>query len=300
MPKYAAIYARTSSPNQKYNYSIQEQIDQCFNFCENRGWVANHVFIDECESGGNIDRPKFQQMLHKAESGYFDIIVCWKLDRFCRSLVDLVNTERELGEWDVNLCSVTEYIDTTTPVGRFNFRSLASVAEFERELIGQRARMGLHALAKQHKWANPHPPLGYDRDKDGKLLINPKEKNLVIYIFELYIEKRSMPQVAFELNQQNILTKKQNRWNARAVRDILTNELYIGNYSVAGFQDYVDEYRIIRDKLFSEARKIRLRFQKKGSKRKEVPKNRKQQMVEKIYTSYIDFLDKMEVGAPHA
>ena len=293
-PKYSAIYARTSSPNQKYNHSIQEQVDQCWKFCDDREWQTTFVFIDECESGSTIDRPKFQLMLEEAEAGKFDVIVCWKLDRFCRSLVDLVNIERKLGQWNVNICSVTEYLDTTTPVGRFNFRSLASVAEFERELIGQRARMGLHALAKQHKWPNPHPPLGYDKDDEGRLVINPRESNLVRYIFELYLERRSMPQIAYELNQQKILTKKQKKWNARAIRGIITNELYIGRYNVAGYEDRVKEYRLIEDALFLRVNGERLRFKSKGSKRPKMPKDRKVAKVEKIFNKYIDFLDKVE------
>ncbi|MHA1410746.1 MAG: recombinase family protein [Candidatus Odinarchaeia archaeon] len=293
-PKYSAIYARTSSPNQKYNHSIQEQVDQCWKFCDDREWQTTYVFIDECESGGTIDRPKFQLMLEEAEAGKFNVIVCWKLDRFCRSLVDLVNIERQLRKWDVSICSVTEYIDTTTPVGRFNFRNLASVAEFERELIGQRARMGLHALAKQHKWPNPHPPLGYDKDDEGRLLINPRETNLVHYIFELYLENKSMPQVAFELNQQKIFTKKHKKWNARAIRGIITNELYTGRYNVAGYEDGVEEYRLIDDDLFSRARDVRLRFKRNGAKRQRMPRDRKEAKVEKVFVNYVDFLDRLE------
>jgi len=296
----AAIYARTSSPNQKYNHSIQEQVDQSWKFCEDREWQTTYVFIDECKSGGTTDRPKFQQMLAEAEAGKFDVIVCWKLDRFCRSLVDLINIERKLRQWNVNLCTVTEYIDTTTSIGRFNFRSLASVAEFERELIGQRARMGLHALAKQHKWPNPHPPLGYDKKEEGKLVKNPKESNLVRYIFELYLERRSMPQVAYELNQQEILTKKQKKWKVGAIRGIISNELYIGKYNVAGFEDQVEEYRLIEDALFLGVSNERLRFKRKGSQRPRMPKDRKEVKVEKIYNKYIDFLNKMECAVQSA
>jgi site-specific DNA recombinase len=292
MATYAAIYARTSSPNQKYNHSIQEQIDQCLKFCEDRNWKTSYVFIDECESGGNINRPKFQLMLEGAKANKFDVIVCWKLDRFCRSLVDLVNIQRKLLEWNVNICSVTEYIDTTTPVGRFNFRTLASVAEFERELIGQRARMGLHALAKQHKWPNSHPPLGYNRDSKGKLILNPKEKKLVNYVFDLYLDKKSMPQVAYELNQQNIRTKKKNRWNTRAIRDIITNGLYVGNYSVAGFTDKVEEYKIIEEDLFFKAQETRLRYFRRPRQR--MPIDRKKVKVDTVFNKYIDFLDKVE------
>ncbi len=179
-PVFAAIYARTSCPNQRFNYSIKEQVNRCWKYCDDRGWVARHVFVDEGESGGTTDRPRFQLMLEKAKSGKFNAIVFWKLDRFCRSLVDLVNIERMLRGWSVGLCSVTEYLDTTTSVGRFNYRNLASVAELEREMIGERARIGLYALAREHKWPNPHPPLGYDKGDDGMLKVNKKEAKLVL------------------------------------------------------------------------------------------------------------------------
>ena len=201
-PIFAAIYARTSSPNQRFNYSIKEQVHRCWEYSEQRGWIVRYVFVDEGESGGTTKRPKFQLMMEKARTGRFDVIVFWKLDRFCRSLVDLVNVERVVREWKVGLCSVTEYIDTMTSIGRFNFRSIGSVAELERELIGERARLGLYALAKEHKWPNPHPPLGYDKGKDGMLLVNESEVKLVRKIFKMYLRERSMPQVAFKLNKE--------------------------------------------------------------------------------------------------
>ena len=201
---FAAIYARTSSPNQKSNYSIEGQVNQCWSYCQQRRWVVRYVFIDECQSGGTIERPKFKLMLEKARNSEIDVIVFWKLDRFCRSLVDLVNIERMLRSYGVGLCSVTEFIDTTTPVGRFNFRNLASVAELERELIGERARLGLHALAREHKWPNPHPPLGYDKNEDGTLITNSSEAKLVRKIFNMYIREKSMAQVAFLLNREDL------------------------------------------------------------------------------------------------
>ena len=291
---YSAIYARTSSPNQRFNYSIQEQVDRCWRFCEERGWIVKYVFIDECESGGTVERPKFQQMLEKAKEGRFNVIVFWKLDRFCRSLVDLVNIERKLRGWGVSLCSVTEFIDTTTPVGRFNFRNLASVAEFERELIGERARIGLYALAKEHKWPNPHPPLGYNKDEKGRLVVDGKEAKLVKRIFKMYLHLKSMPQVAFELNKEGIETKKGKRWNARAVRDILTNEIYTGRYKVAGFEDCVDEYRIIDDELFKKVNQVRLRYRAGGAKRPPMPNDRRTMKIEKIFSRYLQFLQEIE------
>lgn len=294
-PRYSAIYARTSSPNQKYNHSIQEQVDQSWKFCEDREWQTTYVFIDECKSGSTIDRPKFQQMLEEAEAGKFDVIVCWKLDRFCRSLVDLINIERKLRQWNVNLCTVTEYIDTTTSIGRFNFRSLASVAELERELIGQRARMGLHALAKQHKWPNPHPPLGYDVGADGKLVITQKQASLVNTIYNLYLKLKSMPQVAFELNQKGIFTQKGKQWNGRTIRKILTNGIYIGRYNVAGFTDSVEEYRIIDDQIYEAVKKMRLRYRHGTARRPSMPTNRRLSKIEAVYDKYKHFLQEAAI-----
>jgi len=293
-PTFAAIYARTSSPNQRFNYSIKEQVNRCWKYCDERGWVARYLFVDEGESGGTTDRPKFQLMIKKAKAGKFNVIVFWKLDRFCRSLVDLVNIERMLREWEIGLCSVTEYLDTTTSVGRFNFRNLASVAELEREMIGERARIGLHALARQHKWPNPHPPLGYDKREDGMLEVNG-EADLVRRIFKMYLREKSMPQVTYELNKQGILTKKGKRWNARAVRDMLINEIYIGKYRVAGVEDRVEEYRVIEDGLFEQAGGIMRRFEDdNGAKRPPMPEDKRRAKIEKVFNEYLGFLIGVE------
>jgi len=296
-PVFAAVYARTSSPNQRFNYSIKEQVSRCWKFCDERGWIARYVFVDEGESGGTTDRPKFQLMLKKAEAGKFSVIVFWKLDRFCRSLVNLVNIERMLMEWGIGLCSVTEYLDTTTSVGRFNFRNLASVAELEREMIGERARIGLHAMAKQHKWPNPHPPLGYDKREDGLLEVNRNEVRLIKRIFNMYLREKSTPQIAFELNKKGIPTKKGKSWNARAVRDVLINEIYIGKYRVAGVEDQVEEYKIVEGGLFKRAKGIMRRFEDgNGAERPQMPEDRRRAKIDRIFNEYFGFLREMDRG----
>jgi len=291
---FAALYARTSSPNQRFNYSIKEQVDRCWKYCEDRGWTVTNAFIDECESGGTIERPKFQLMLEKAKAMKFQVIVFWKLDRFCRSLVDLVNVEKSLRQWHIGLCSATEFIDTTSSVGRFNYRNLASMAELERELIGERARMGLHALARQHRWPNPHPPLGYDVSESGCLRINKDEADLIQKILRMYLNEKSMPQVAFRLNEEGILTKKGGRWNARAVRDILANEVYAGTYSVAGVMDHIEECRIVDDDLFKKVNEIRIRYRDGESRRPPMPIDRKGKKIQKLFGRYMEILKVME------
>lgn len=282
----AAIYARVSSPNQKNNYSINEQITQCRNFIKQRQWITKYIFFDE-ESGNTINRPKFQLMLQKAKQGCFDVIVFWKLDRFCRSLVDLVNIERLLRNYEVALSSVTEYVDTTTSVGRFNFRSIGSVAELEREIIGERARLGLHALAKEHKWPNNHPPLGFDKGRNGKLVVNKQEAGLVLKIFKMYSKEKSMPHVAFKLNSIGIKTKLGKKWNSRAIHDILTNKLYFGEYNVAGVCAKINEYAIVPKDLFEQIQEIRLRYRIGKAKRPPMCEIRRNSQIDKIFNQFL-------------
>jgi site-specific DNA recombinase len=290
LPVRAALYARTSSPNQRFNYSIDEQIACGQKYAEQRNWVVTHLFFDESERAETTDRPKFQLMLQKAKSGCFDVIIFWRIDRFCRSLVDLVSVERTLRENKVGLCSVTEYIDTSTSVGRFNFRSIGSVAELEAELIGERARMGMHALAKKHRWPNAHPPLGYERLSDGRLKVTQKEAKLVRKIARMYLHEKSMPHVAFLLNKEGILTKKGKQWTAATVRGVLADGIYSGTYALAGIKDFVQDYRILDDSLFLAVNQTRLRYKSKGNRKPSMPEDRKSEKIEKMFGKYFELL----------
>lgn len=257
----AAIYARTSSANQRFGYSIDEQIRRCWERCETRDWDVRYVFADEAESGRDTERPELQRLLKVAEQGAIDVVVFWALDRFCRSLIDLVQIEEQLDQWDVALQSVTEYLDTTTPVGRFNFRNLASAAELETDLTSQRVQMGMYGLAKDHKWPNSQPPLGYDLSDDGRLQVNDREEELVRQICRMYVREKSMSQVAYLLNKDNIRTKSGEEWTTQAIKKIVSNQLYIGEYCVAGYEEYVEEYQIVSEELFEEVTETRFRFQ---------------------------------------
>ena len=292
----AAIYARTSSPNQRFNYSIDEQIACGQKYAKQRGWVVTHVFFDECERAEDIDRPKFLLMLEKAKSGCFDVIIFWRIDRFCRSLLDLVSVERMLREHKVGLSSVTEYIDTSTSVGRFNFRSIGSVAELEAELIGERARLGLHARARLYRWPNSHPPLGFAVSDNGRLKIEKKEAKIIRRIFALYLRERSMDQVAFLLNKKGLLTKKGKKWSAVAVSDVLRNEIYVGIYCVAGVRDYVNDYRILDDDIFMKVKEARLRYKRKGASRPLIPAGRKSEKIEKVFGKYLELIKETKNG----
>ena len=102
-----------------------------------------------------------------------------------------------------------------------------------------------------------------------------------------------MPQVAFELNKEGVLTKKGMKWNARAVRDVLTNEIYMGKHKVAGVNNYVEEYRILDDSLFKTVNETRLRYKRGGAERHPTPEDRRTAKIERVFSKYLELLEDL-------
>jgi len=94
----------------------------------------------EKASGATADRPELLRLLDNARQG--DVVIVWKLDRLARSLRQLIDTMALFHERDVELQSLTENINTTTPSGTLTFHLFAALAEFERDLLRQRGRVG--------------------------------------------------------------------------------------------------------------------------------------------------------------
>lgn len=292
----AAVYARTSSKSQEFGYSLDAQVDRSVDRCESLGWKVRFVFRDEAESGKDTDRQMFQTMLNAAEKQAFDVVLFWKLDRFSRSLMHAVQLESELRTHDVSLYSVTEQIDTTSATGRFNFRNLASAAEFERDMIQQRTQMGMNELALDQKWPNDSAPLGYELDSEGRLSIVDDEAKLVVEIFERYIEEQSMPEVAKVLNDRGQRTQVGGEWTPRAVGDILRNNIYKGQYEVAEVSERVPEFQIIDDETFEEVCSIRHRFQDDEASKSSMSDPRKEQAIERMREMYRSYRTTSSTG----
>jgi len=103
---------------------------------------CDRVFTDKM-SGKRFDRPEFLRMLDVARTG--DVIVVWRLDRLGRSLKQLIETVTMLAERGIELRSLKENIDTTTPTGKLLFHIIGAMAEFERDVISERTQAGLEA-----------------------------------------------------------------------------------------------------------------------------------------------------------
>jgi putative DNA-invertase from lambdoid prophage Rac len=144
----AALYARVSTHDQQ---TLGLQTESMTSYINDRSWnLARQV---EDIGSGAKDRVGRELLLKAARRREVDVIVVWRLDRWGRSLPDLVVTLRELTELGVGFVSLTEALDLTTPSGRAMAGMLAVFAEFEREIFRERVRAG---IAQARKEGRPH------------------------------------------------------------------------------------------------------------------------------------------------
>lgn len=145
------IYARVSTKDQ----STDMQIDALRKYCAQRGWKIVHE-ESETASGAKTTRPKRAEMILMAKQRKLDAIVVWKLDRWGRSTIDVINTVEELKAFGVTFVSVTEAIDLSTPMGQAFLTILSALAQMERELIKERVKAGVERYREINgEWGRP-------------------------------------------------------------------------------------------------------------------------------------------------
>jgi putative DNA-invertase from lambdoid prophage Rac len=158
-----AIYARVSTTDQ----NCEMQLRELRSYANSRGWQIVKESKDEGWSGTRADRPAFKDLLQQATARKFDAVLCWKLDRFGRSLPDCLNAIQQLKSAGVRFLAITQGIDTdeSNPAAKFLLQVLGAAAEFERELIRERALAGM----KQYRQDYADGKIGKERSsRSGK------------------------------------------------------------------------------------------------------------------------------------
>jgi putative DNA-invertase from lambdoid prophage Rac len=137
----AAIYARVSTMDQNCDMQLAELREHI----RRRGWSPAGEYVDTGWSGAKASRPELDRLMAHARARKFDAVLCWKLDRFGRSLLNCLSAIQELRASGVRFICASQNIDTdeSNPASRFLLHILMAAAEFERELIRERALAGL-------------------------------------------------------------------------------------------------------------------------------------------------------------
>lgn len=144
--KRAGIYCRVSTDEQSTDLQVQELKE----YAIARGWTIFRIYEDKA-TGTNKNRPMLKELMRDAGARKLDTVLCWKLDRFARSLKDLILMIQEMSELGVDFVSLKDQIDLTTAAGRLMVHIIGAFAEFEASIIKERVKAGLKAAKANGK-----------------------------------------------------------------------------------------------------------------------------------------------------
>jgi DNA invertase Pin-like site-specific DNA recombinase len=154
--KQVAIYARVSTVGAGQDPEMQTR--ELTEYCERRGWAVVGEYVDPGISGAKDSRPQLDLLMDEAHKRSFSAVVVWKFDRFARSVSHLLRALETFRALGIEFVSLTEQVDTTTPMGKMIFTVLGSVAELERSLVVERVRAGMRNARAKGKLIG-RPPL---------------------------------------------------------------------------------------------------------------------------------------------
>jgi len=238
-----AAYARISVAAREATQfsSIEAQVEAITAYVksqESAGWsLVGEPYIDDGFSGATISRPGLTRLLGDVEDGLLDVVVVHRFDRFSRSQRDFLNLLHLLEENGTNFVSVTQALDTGTPMGHCMMIVITAFGQMERATIAERTRYKSGAARRRGIWTGGRPVLGYDV-VDKRLVINKQEADRVRGIFKLYLYLGSLLAVVEELRVRGWTTKtwankrgetvRGRAFNKSSVRALITNPIYIG------------------------------------------------------------------------
>jgi len=238
----AAVYVRVSTQEQaQQGFSLNAQQESLENYAKALGYDIFKVYRDEGKSAKDLKhRPEMMQMLEDAEKKKFSAIFIYKLDRFSRSLKDLILTIDKLKDWNIDFVSLQDKIETASASGKLMFHIISAFAEFERNIIGDRTKFGMERKAKEGGFITKAPK-GY-KLVDKQLLVDEEQAEEVKKIFQEFLEKDiSLTQLG-----------KNHGMTTAGIKKLLQNTTYIGKVKFANNESQGQHKAILDKQLFKQ------------------------------------------------
>ena len=225
--KSAGIYIRVSTFDQaREGFSLREQEERLKEFCKFKRYNIYKVYQDAGISAKNDKRPAYREMIEDVKKGNIIVIVALKLDRLTRSVYDIEKLMKFVNDYECDIDCMADESNTTTSNGRMVMRIMTSVSQNEIEKCSEKTKFGMAGAIK-----NGHIPnrtgLGFKRE-NKKLVPDPLTKDIIVRIFDLYLEGKSHQAIANIYNKEKVLGKT--NWYDSTIQKILSNELYKGDY----------------------------------------------------------------------
>ena len=226
-----AAYCRVSTDNDEQATSYEAQVEHYTEYIQkNSDWEFAGIYADDGISGTNTKkREEFNRMIDDCKAGNIDMIITKSISRFARNTLDCLKYIRQLKDMNIPVLFEKESINTMDAKGEVLITIMASLAQQESQSLSQNVKMGLQYRYQQGKvQINHNRFLGYTKDADGNLVIDPEQAETVKRIYREYLEGLSMDKIAAGLERDGILTGAGGKkWHTSTINKILRNEKYI-------------------------------------------------------------------------
>lgn len=241
----AAIYARSSTREQRERHTTRYQVEACRTLARARAYEVVAELVDESVSGRvpMIERLGGSEVLELATRGVCEVVLVFRFDRIARNSVDPISTDRALRAAGANLLSVTE---SGTSDDQDPLTSFGEFAERELIAISQRMSVGRDRVARDGRWMGGPIPFGYDQDEHGRLIPSEREvggmpeSELARSVFERIAAGSSTVAEARRLDSLGVFPGRRysrhdvimsgGRWQPSRINAMVRNTLYIGRH----------------------------------------------------------------------
>ena len=228
-----AAYCRVSTDSDEQATSYEAQVEHYTEYIQkNPDWEFTGIYADDGISGTNTKkREEFNRMIDDCKTGKIDMIITKSISRFARNTLDCLKHIRQLKDMGIPVLFEKESINTMDAKGEVLITIMASLAQQESQSLSQNVKLGLQYRYQQGKvQINHNRFLGYTKDADGNLVIDPEQAETVKRIYREYLEGLSMDKIAAGLERDGILTGAGGKkWHTSTINKILRNEKYIGD-----------------------------------------------------------------------
>ena len=231
--KRVAAYCRVSTDQEEQLSSYEAQVNYYTNYIENHpDYECAGIYADEGISGTSTKkREQFNRMIEDCKAGKIDMIITKSISRFARNTLDCLNFVRLLKDLGIGVMFEKENIFTLDSKGEVLLSILSSLAQDESRSISENSTWGIRRRFEQGRlFINTTKFLGYDKDKNGNLVINEKQAKIVRRIYKEFLDGKGANRIARDLEKDRVPNwRGKAKWYENSIRGILTNEKYKGD-----------------------------------------------------------------------